>query len=440
MKSWFRLTGFNLLLLCTFSSVAASYADFQDEQRQTKEQTRALVKYLLNLGSYLGYDLKKEPPPASQTSFSRNLVDASNTQLLENLLLTTTLGAIPVNAISKEFLPPRLNLADATLINNFANATFEKPPYNTPTQQQGTIAVKPLIDQKTYQKDPISQAILNILGTPNDAVCANLKNDPNQPLCQNKVMSAIIGELPNPEEFYLYRYNEKFLGQLNINSLLAPLMYTTENTSGTSSSGGNETPEMGLTAQSQAQQAANFIRYASGAVVPATLPSQDTYEKLWRTTYETIQKTPTPKAIKAQNTLNTYLASLRVYAAQSSVGISNLYYILSKRIPQNQGEGVDSKLISSQAFSEYRMASWRLKPSNSPDPKVDNSWVGKINNASAASVQKEIAILLAEINYQMYLNRQQEERMLLTQSMMLIQNTKAAQPTFPAQGSGPTPP
>lgn len=46
-----------------------------------------------------------------------------------------------------------------------------------------------------------------------------------------------------------------------------------------------------------------------------------------------------------------------------------------------------------------------------------------------ATVQKEIAVLLAEINYQMYLDRQIQERILLTNSIMLLQNLKAAQPT-----------
>jgi len=36
-----------------------------------------------------------------------------------------------------------------------------------------------------------------------------------------------------------------------------------------------------------------------------------------------------------------------------------------------------------------------------------------------------MAILLAEMNYQLYLSRQQEERTLLTLSMLLMQNLKA---------------
>jgi intracellular multiplication protein IcmX len=40
-------------------------------------------------------------------------------------------------------------------------------------------------------------------------------------------------------------------------------------------------------------------------------------------------------------------------------------------------------------------------------------------------VQKENAILLSEINYQLYLMNQNLERLLLTNSVMAIQNTNA---------------
>ena len=68
---------------------------------------------------------------------------------------------------------------------------------------------------------------------------------------------------------------------------------------------------------------------------------------------------------------------------------------------------------------------WRL--ANGGDSTTEQ-WVQKINTASSATVQKEIAILLSEINYQLYLDRQIQERMLLTNSVSLLQATKASQP------------
>jgi intracellular multiplication protein IcmX len=58
-------------------------------------------------------------------------------------------------------------------------------------------------------------------------------------------------------------------------------------------------------------------------------------------------------------------------------------------------------------------------------------WVKNLNKSSSVTVQKEIAILLAEINYQMYLDRQIQERILMTNSIMLLQNMKSSQPSPP---------
>ncbi len=199
--------------------------------------------------------------------------------------------------------------------------------------------------------------------------------------------------------------------------------------------------DSGLTAKSQAQQALNFIRYASAQVTPPSLPKLSAYSELWN------QATAKPNSAgynevqqkQAAATLSSYFNNLRVYAAQTSVGVSNLYYILSKRLPQNMSADQSNANITSQALNEFNMATRRLfDPTASNTPGQPNQqWIKQINDASPATVQKEIAILLAEINYQMYLDRQIQERILLTNSIMLLQNLKAAQPTadFSSQGS-----
>jgi intracellular multiplication protein IcmX len=127
--------------------------------------------------------------------------------------------------------------------------------------------------------------------------------------------------------------------------------------------------------------------------------------------------------LNAQKTISNYLASLRVYAAQTSVAVGNLYYILSKRLPQQDATNQNT---TSQALNELTMASRRLYNPNSGNTA---QWLDMINNASPSTVQKEMAILLSEINYQLYLNRQQEERLLLTNSLLLIQALKQNAPT-----------
>jgi intracellular multiplication protein IcmX len=257
---------------------------------------------------------------------------------------------------------------------------------------------------------------------------------------QNLVMQNVIGNLPPalPNQsslppFYSYKYNQPLISQLNSNSLIAPLLMDTS----ASQSG----QDSGLKAQSQAQQALNFIRYASAQVTPPSLPKLTAYTELWNQAkaqpgsqgYNEVQQK------QAAATLSSYFNNLRVYAAQTSVGVSNLYYILSKRLPQNMSGDQNNPNVTSQALNEFNMATRRLfDPTASNTPGQPNQqWIKQINDASPATVQKEIAVLLAEINYQMYLDRQIQERILLTNSIMLLQNLKAAQPTadFSSQGS-----
>ena len=88
-------------------------------------------------------------------------------------------------------------------------------------------------------------------------------------------------------------------------------------------------------------------------------------------------------------------------------------------------ESKDGKTQSSQALSEFEMATKRLY-----DPKKESGsqWIDQINAASAATVQKEIAVLLSELNYQIYLMNQKTDRMLLTQSLALLQVSNAQMP------------
>ncbi len=415
------------ILLTSVTSFPALADDLDPSAQQTSQNTQTLVNYILNLGGYLGYDLTQPPTPKGNSP-SQELLNPNAIMGPQLSLFDTLLGALPVDSFSTQlmqFVPTNGNSPYADL-NALANTTFKTPPYNSPTSQQGGISVTSLMDQKTYQQDPVNQAVLNILGTPDSTYCMN--NDAtdwidNCSFLYNALVTTnVIGKLPGTSQFFTYDYNQQFLSQLNTNTLLSPLLYSTNAGGSDTSSSPQPSNQSGLPAQSQAQQAANFIRYASGAVVPVGLPQLKDYDTLYSNAANLSKTVPQAVQMKAQATLTNYLASLRVYAAQSSVGFSNLYYILSKRMPQS----MPNNQMSSQALSEFTMATWRLF---NPDQKTPNvQWVNQINQASPATVEKEMVTLLAEINYQLYLNRQQEERLLLTQTMLLIQNSRTNQP------------
>ena len=410
-----------ILLLCSFGLHA--------EDGEGSEEADSIKELLSHFGAYFGFDLSTAP----ENGPIATLLDASSATLAQQYSFITLLGAVPVNAYSDAFaafVPP--STKNYAVINDMANYTFQTQPnggsYSDPSAgEQGGISVSALIDQVSYQKDPITQSVLNILGTPSHTYCMN--NDESawvedcDYLYGTKVMSNVIGPIPNSRDFFSYEYNEPVMPQLNSNTLLSPLMYTMEDTSSStsSSSASNEkSDDTGLIAKTQAQEAENFIRYAANLVSPPELPKKKSYDALYMKTIAPEGTVSDLDKKTAEQGLAKYLTKLRTFSAQSSVPTGNLYAFLSKRMPQSQGSDDSAKI--SQALSEFQMATRRLYDPASKDKK---QWIDQINEASSTTVEKEMAILLAEINYQLYLSRQQEERTLLTLSMLLMQNLKA---------------
>jgi intracellular multiplication protein IcmX len=404
-----------------------------------------LVKYFLNLGSFLGYNLQNDPTDSGKTKISYKLLSPTPetdsavppVQLINNIVFNNFLGgSFLVNTIPTvaQVISDAAGGSYPDYVNPFASYSFNPQGLlkqgSYATQSQAGISISALIDQPPYQSDPVAQSVLNILGTPDYSYCMDnaekqftcdyneTNNNSTKIINEYQVMANAIGTpLPGTNDYFTFSHIEPLLGQLNANSLITPLMYSNAAFQ-QQQNNNNETNKTGLKAMSQEQQAANFIRYVSGAVAPIVMPDRNVFDK-----WVTIAKQPTSVVQQqAQAIIATYLTALRVYAAQVSVGVSNLYYIMSKRLPQ----GEEGKAKSSQALSEFKMASWRLY--NPGQTEMKSQWISQINNASAASVQKEMAVLLAEINYQLYLNRQQDERILLTNTLLLLQNSRAAQP------------
>lgn len=436
MKKVYHLKLSALLLTSVFFS--PTYAD--------EGNISDVATYLQNLGTYLGYDLTATPPTPTPQAPASPLSNITLSQLMSGggaqlpfftNVFNAFLGSITVNSSFTTFVPN--NNSVYSLINGFANSTFQGGDSGS-----ASIWLNGKIDQETYQKDPVSQAILNILATPNYTYCM----DPNSgktwtggpggsssyPDCVYKynlqIMTSVLGGLPSnggssggttggnnstPPGFFSYDYNKEFLSQLNGDTLISPLLYTT-------TPGPNEPKSSSsLLGQTQMQQAADFIRYASGSVIPVSLPQQLDYQALFIKATNSGGGVSVADQAIAQATLTSFFTKLRVYAAQMSVAYSNLYYMFSKRMPQNTG----SQEPTSQALNEFTMASWRLY---TPSGDANKQWLNQINQAPTATVQKEIATLLAEINYQLYLTRQQQERLLLTNTMLLLLTSRSTQP------------
>ncbi|MBL7480688.1 type IVB secretion system protein IcmX [Legionella bononiensis] len=444
MKLLSKCSLVTLFCLTSYSVVVTATDNIMDVPAPSTNDSD-LTKYLKNLGNFLGFDLTTKSPPTPPENYTAALLNEVDASLFQSYVFSTFFGAIPVNAMNQivqQFVPTSIAGADG--INKLANTTFKNYAGDS-TSDNTSVTASPLLDQPTsnkgsYLPDPVSQAIFNILGTPDFTYCMN--NDAsawNKGECQYKYQDKVIyntaGNIPKVTEYFSYDYNQKFITQLNSNSLIAPLLYSNDQIP---SSG---TP-IGLSAQNQAQLANNFIRYASGQVSPLSLPKWKDYGDLYKLATDNAgANPPNAQQMQAQATLSSYFNNLRVYAAQSSVGISNLYYIMSKRLPQEQPSvgGNSSQVVSSQALSEFNMATWRILNPKAQTGKdgIPTQWMQQLDTASSATIQKEIAVLLAEINYQMYLDRQLQERILLTNTIMLMQNLKASEPSadFSTQGS-----
>jgi intracellular multiplication protein IcmX len=437
----------NLLCFAMLPATAQTYGnDDQSGQGNSNSQNNTnLVNYLKNWGSYLGYDITNPPSPAPVPE------DMTNSSQAETSLFNTFFGSIPVvtppnsgNSSANNssgnagapFVPT--TVTNASQINAQSNQTFKN---FTSVSQQDAVTANALTDQLPFQSDPVTQAVFNILGTPDVSYCLNsttgVVSNPTNPnavngtstqcsalgatMFQNQIVENVVGTLPSASQYYTYTQNANLLPQLNSNALIAPLSYTTDSQNQNTS---KNQGVPGLTSQNQIQQASNFIRYVSGSVIPTILPSQSAYQALYS---QATDNNGGLTQAQAQAKLSSYLTMLRVYAAQTSVGMGNLYYILSRRIPQQSNTGNQNP--TSQALNEYNMATWRIQPTTSNGNQTQSQWLTNISNSSPATVEKEIAILLSEINYQLYLDRQIQERILMTQSVSLLQGTKAGQPS-----------
>jgi intracellular multiplication protein IcmX len=427
----------SLILIAMTSLVIAdeyAQADTGTESSES-EDLDLLVKYTKNLGIYLGFDLTTDgldissPPTASQA-----LVQDPPVSNIEYYALMSVFGALPVNNFFPTFVSTTNQVYSA--LNDFANNNFKSYSSADATDKvsASSLVDQPISQGSGYQSDPVTQAVFNILATPDYSFCMDIDSTSkvgtwkDNCLYQGKVMANAIGGdlLPSEGQVYQNLSDETYYGQLNSNVLIAPLLYAVD-----TSNNANQ-KQAGLPATNQLQEAVNFIRYSTGAVSPIAQIKKSDYAKLFANTIPASNSSEDMMtAADNQASLASYLTGLRVYAAQSSAAIGNLYYILSKRISQP----TEKSGSSSQALLEYQMATWRL---NRPGQDSGSSWLSQINNASDSTVQKEIAILLAEINYQLYLNRQQEERNLLNSSMILLTLLMQNKPLPPSADSVPT--
>jgi intracellular multiplication protein IcmX len=448
-------------LLTAFIMPFVSYANSTGESSD-------VATYLYNLGMYMGIDLATAPTPGTVVSSTAtsDITDITNAQYSAGI---SYVAAFPFmidlsgDKVSKNlsYVPDSLSAYSIPydILTNTPTFTSSvwKDFVNVDTDDpMSALKATPVygIDQEktsapTFYSSITSQAIYDLLTTPNytyctedytettgiyrsdNANCLGLKGLDPIPFHSFEVTNNIMngGEteitdatstnilygtnLPSPTTAVSAEYNTPLVPQLDVNTLIGPLMYNTNANTTTSD-------ETGYPATTQETQAMSFVNYLSGKNLISVSPTYYDYNNLYNQIIGSTSTVTDEDRHKALTTVYKYFMNLRTYAATMSVGLSNLSDIMARRMPN----GITK---TSQAFDEYTMATRRIITNNdstdstSGSTSTENKWLTDMEKAPSVVIQREMLYLLSEINYQMYLDRQQNEKILLTLTAMQLQ-------------------
>jgi hypothetical protein len=133
-----------------------------------------------------------------------------------------------------------------------------------------------------------------------------------------------------------------------------------------------------------------------------------------------------------------YLMAMRSYAAAQSIGISNFYKSFSDRV-RLTGLGKQARMSNDNnaPASVLEVEEFAAKKR-----VTDPEWYKAMETATPATIERETLYVLAEMRLEMYKNRLALERLILTNSAILMQlNTaEAMSQTLPLLKSQITPP
>ena len=427
----------------------ATYAEAEEQISKSYNLLSDIKTGLYNLGNYFGFDLTATPQTVSSSVFK---IDGQKT--IEQTTVSSLFYILSANTTFPNFFA---GISAYKAFDAEANALFNNnnlPPISN---------VDVTLDSSNSNSNPInplSQSLLNILSITPDSNCINTSQnnsllspcpfnyiesneyaaalgfqsiptsniltsststsqtgDCNDGLCN--ISNVITAYFLNPNTGSPNGSQAYLLKQIDSSLFLSPLIYDTESLSSQTQS---SSEGQGLSNNSQMQAASNYVKYVSGTLLPKSLADQSTIKD--KNSIITSFSSDTKTRMQAFHDLLGYVLGLRVYAAQMSLPMQNFYESLAKRMVLPTDASSSQK--TSQALNEFVMASYRLyTPSSSNDGgPATSAWQDMLNTASPATVQKETALILAEINYQLYQMRQQQEKLLLIQSSQLMNSLR----------------
>lgn len=197
------------------------------------------------------------------------------------------------------------------------------------------------------------------------------------------------------------------LESFSLHALINPLQYAEEK----KQSNGE------LTGVDQKTNALNFIKYVSTQYSPTSVVD-----------FGELNSADLENALK-QSDVKQYISKIRQLVTTYSIGINNLTFLYNERVAEpTKNLGVNTPDLpqnlqdeASPLAIDHWMAMRRLTSSSKTDKK---SWMAKVENATPATLQREMLYLLAEIRYELYKNRIVNERVLAAASANGIVNAE----------------
>ena len=361
--------------------------------------TAAIKKYIYIQGMYNGFDLDKDYAEKSEL-FSHTLFDS---------LFITNYQSNAVQALLVDRLPNQVN--SGSLFSDTYPAISQYKYLNVLANKPFEILAAPITTQDIT--DPSTATLLTSITTATDcppanegdtSTCASIADIMSQLLSgtgETKLDTlGVIQTYGNPNALYDNKVFGPLTQSFNIQNLLNQFLLS------------NDPAPQG---DGTLQNYANLILLLSHPAAADSSFSTDDYTAAYSKAIGAGGEAPD---LTAQSVILRFLYQILSNAFYKALPINNLYNSAAMRAPINTDNGTTSR-----ALIEYLMATWRLAPQNSSSGGTTSSWVENINKATPETVLKESALLLSEINYQLYLNRQMQEQMLLTESVLILQNS-----------------
>ncbi len=410
-----------------------------------------IYKGLIGLGKFLGCD---DISNNCRNNSSNDNDNGGIKNFIQNQLPQALIAPLPILQAARE--SKTLWEIGTTVYADFGSTESSSKEISNQDVNDinNSFNVKVTLDQPEYQKLPTLQSVYNILASPFSLIqpdggvdhvdkdwiksLSKMKDqcpDTDVPcLFPEQVIESAGGinyqglidvDGKHGQEVLqsIFSTADVIAPSLSFDSLIGPILLDKKNNDDSQNQAFNDLYNGGLFGQSAIRKADAFIRYASGTILP--LPKDNNL----RNSITSLVKGGSgdlSKRFADAEALNEYFIKQRTYAAQASVGISNLYSLLANRLPITDADGkqITSKdlqgndLPVTKARQEMEMAVKRfIKPSG----KDAKTWADELKKSSSKDVQRQMAMLLAEMNYQMYLNRMIQQRMLATMSVLELQ-------------------